>query len=251
MTTQQRTHKFRDESRILKAQILTLERRRVARLSRLRHFLNKLEYQLQEALDILPEFNSAASQHKFGEYKRAVELLTLQIHDTSQKISNEIQRPIMPLLARPVPGARTDIWVEYIEDLQDAHEEQRSHWRQDQKRWLLSLVEILDTLERITSLEIPEVNNPEEEEYSDNLKYLLWKTGVIRHTLTTSLSDRGVIPIELKIGDYPSPGVTRITAREDNEKTDNIVVSKILEKGYRWRGDFILRKTNITVKTGD
>jgi hypothetical protein len=198
---------------------------------------------LSQDLESFPEFHSRRYEKKYDEFKRSFELLDIQIQSLLEKLAEPATLPSTPV--PPSAGESVDEWLDFLDDLEDTLEDYEHRLERQYHVDLLDLVKILDTVERVITLDIP-VATLSGKEYCSALRELKQTTCNLGKRLRNSLRGRRVKSIALNIGQYPPIETTRIVSREDSGTSDNIVITQIAEKGYLWKGQVLRKATVIT-----
>lgn len=179
-----------------------------------------------------------------NEYWQSFELFAEKLKFTHQ----QLQRPFTPhsnLFRVPPEDSAARQWEDVLDELEDELDTLK---RGIQERALLqSIIELIDSTERLNELDWPRAKGAGLE-YYQALRTLRRKVRHIGQWLENSLRKYGVVPISLSVAQYPPPELTRIIARVDDNVDDNIVISKIVAKGYLWQ-DRLLRKADVVVIT--
>jgi len=135
--------------------------------------------------------------------------------------------------------------LECWEDLIDLFEDHGLVPEKQEKDGFLSILKILDTIERLSGYQIPNTGVGGEI-FCENLLELQEITVTMGKVITTALRRRKIYEVPLVVGIYPPSETTRILSRDDDQINDDVVISKIVEKGYTWRSS-ILRKASVNI----
>jgi molecular chaperone GrpE (heat shock protein) len=214
------------------------------RRNRLTHLFFREYFTFHVSLQKFPTLTSKTAKKNYGEFKRSYDLFCVQIENALSVLKTPAN--IGFINASPTKQI-IKIWEDYRDDLQDALKENVHILNQYEKDGFLALLQILDTTDRMQSyffLNIEARSNV----YQRALEELHELTVQIRQVILLCLSRRTIYEIPLLPGSYPSISTTRIISREDNQTTDDIVISRVAEKGYTW-GNTILRKAAVVVIT--
>lgn len=223
-----------------KRQATLFKRRR----NRLIHLLFREYLTLHIALENFPPLSSQITKKNYGEFKRSYDLFCVQIENAL----SVLKTPIHTRFIDESPKKQIiQIWEDYRDDLQEALKENVRFIDQYEKEGFLAILQILDTTERMQSFSFPD-KGARGKIYLRALEELHELTVQIRQVILLSLSRRKINEIPLLSGFYPSITTTRIISREDNQTNDEIIISRVAEKGYTW-GNTILRKAAVVVIT--
>ena len=202
------------------------------------------EYQLfQKRLKRFPII-TPKHQESYGEFKRSFDLFGVQF----EEILANLERPVQIHSRLKKPQTR-DIqqWQDYRDDLKDELKDQARTIEQQEKDGFLMILRILDTAERFQIFTFPETDS-RGERYRRALSKLKDYTDQFSKTILRTLHRRRIDEISLIPGAYPPMQTTRILYRDDNQTKDEIIISKVAEKGYIWK-KAILRKAAVIVVT--
>lgn len=148
--------------------------------------------------------------------------------------------------ARPT-NQQPAIWVDYRDDLLDALKEQMKNVQQHEKEGYLSILQILDVAERIMLFSINDTGMREKSYRRAHEKFWVLMTQIVQ-VLLNGMHRRKIKEIMLLPGMYPPIATTKIIHREDNQTTDDFVISNVAEKGYTWK-TAVLRKASVIIIT--
>ncbi len=215
------------------------------RRSRLQRFLESLHVDFSRDLESFPEFHSRHYEKKYGEFKRSFELLDIQIQSLLEKVA--AQAVTMPVVASRPASESIDEWLDHLDDLEETFEDYERRLERQYHADLMGLVKALDTVKRVTTLDIPDATS-QGKVYYRGLEQLKQITRNLGKRLENSLRGRRVKVIDLRTGEYPPLETTRIVSREDGGTGDDVVVTQVVEKGYLWKGK-VLRKAAVIIAT--
>lgn len=179
-------------------------------------------------------------------FKQSFDLLSLQMKKSLTILETSIK--FDPNMSYPkTRNLSIEQWEDYRDDLKDYLKECTWTSEQYEKDGFLAILQILDVVERLEEFNFPgtAVQGNIYHHTLEELKKLTSQIGLI---ILKALHRRRVNRISLSLGDYPPIETTRILSREDDQTTDEIVISRIIEKGYTWKS-VILRKAVVIVKT--
>ena len=199
---------------------------------------------MAQELESFPELHGRHYE-KYGEFKRSFELLDVQIQSLLKKVAEQTTTPPAPV-SHPASGG-VDEWLDFLDDLKDMLKDYERQLEQQYRVDLVDLVKALDTVERVVMLEIPGATSGGKI-YCSALEQLKQTTQNLGKRLRNSLRGRRVKVIALSTGQYPPIETTRIVSREDSGSSDNVVVTRIVEKGYLWKNK-VLRKAAVIIAT--
>lgn len=209
-------------------------------------FAKRLQPKYQLLQRILKRFPVITPDHQeaYGEFKRSFDLFYVQFEEA---LAN-LERPVQIHSTLEKPQTR-DIqqWQDYCDDLKDELKDQARTIEQHEKDGLLLILRILDTAERFRIFSFPETDS-QGERYRRALSRLKDYTDQFSKTILPALHRRRVNEIPLVSGAYPPLQTTRILYRDDNQTNDEIMISRVAEKGYTWK-KAILRKAAIVIVT--
>lgn len=155
-----------------------------------------------------------------------------------ERASQELHRPLI------LVDANIDIDTDELLELVEEAERNTVKTVQTQ---LLRLLEVMDHLELLDAMEIP---LPKSRRHQYSLYHQL-RNKVreyhrdLKEHLTGIYNVRAITSSEL-LGTHPPLEITNIAFREDDSRSDNFVISKILKHGYLWN-DIVLRKALVAV----
>lgn len=236
---------LQQECQELLGQLKTRTRKASRQRSHLRRFLERMRIDLSQDLEGFPEFHSRHYENKYGEFRRSFELLDVQIQSLLKKITE--QATTLPAPVSHPASASVDEWLGTLDDLEDMLKDYERQLERQYRADLLGLIRALDTVERVVMIEIPGAMSRGKIYYSA-LKRLKQTTRNLGSRLGNSLRGRRVKVIALSTGLYPPFETTRIVSREDSGTSDNVVITRIIEKGYTWK-DKVLRKAAVIITT--
>ena len=195
---------------------------------------------------ILKRFPAITAGHweAYGEFKRSFDLFGVQFQEILANLEGPVQ--IHSMLEKP---QTRDIqqWQDYCDDLKDELKDRARTIEQQEKDSFLMILRILDTAERFQIFTFPETDS-QGERYHRALSKLKAYTVQFSKTILRTLHRRRIHEISLVPGAYPPIQTTRILYRDDNQTNDEIMISKVAEKGYTWKRA-ILRKAAVVVIT--
>jgi len=182
----------------------------------------------------------------YGSFKQSFDLFSLQI----KKSLAVLETPIVfdhNLVSPKTRNCSIGEWEDYRDDLKDYLKEFTRTIEQYEKEGFLDILQILDVAERLEEFVFPKTT-VQGNIYHHALEELKKLSDQIGSIILKALYRRQIKVIPLSLGDYPPIETTRILSREDNQTNDEIVISRIIEKGYTWRA-VILRKAVVIVMT--
>lgn len=218
------------------------------RRSDLIYIINQEHERLHGALKKFPLPSSPAGKRNFkknySEFKRSYDLFCMQMENVLSLLKIPVRGELIP-----VPkNEEISFWEDYRYDLLDAQKDNVRIIAQYEREGFLSILQILDTAERLQDFSFPN-KGVQGKTYEKALKKLQSLSNyLIRQTILKALNRRKINEILLLPESYPPVTTTRIISRSDNLANDEIVVSRVIEKGYFWRTG-ILRKAAVEVKT--
>jgi len=214
------------------------------RRSRLFNIVSKEHLKLDVALKKFPLFATHSVKKNFGEYKRSYELFHTQIEHTLSVLENRVQIKLIPA---PDKNQEIGIWEDYRDDLLDALKDNGRIVDQYEKEGFLAIIQILDTAERLNDFSFPD-KGARGKVYQRALEKLRKLTSQTENTFQRAINKRSIKEIQFLSGSYPPITTTRIISRNDNGTNDDIVIHRVIEKGYS-RKMTILRKAGVEVTT--
>jgi regulator of replication initiation timing len=147
----------------------------------------------------------------------------------------------------PSPFDRTphddelDEWIDEIEIVLSSLRSRR-HQQQD----LLTVIDILDSIQRLRALKIPAPAGNAGSEIYEALTAIKLEIKRIEESISQTLDEVGIVRINLQPGQYPPPETTRIVGRREAEQGEAVSIAEIILIGYLWQ-DKLLRKADIIV----
>jgi len=216
------------------------------RQKRLVTIINKEYNLLDTALMEFPQFDGSHEQLVYGEYKRGFELLLVQFQNLLRCFVSP--RSNTNNLAIPTNQDK-ETQENYRDDLLDQLKEDDRSVDQQERAEFLEVLKVLDSIHRLQEFDFPEAGL-DGELYRGalvHLKRIIVGTG---NKIEKILRIRGVEEIELLPGEFPPIETTRIISREDGNTSEEIVISRIIEKGYIWKSK-ILRKAVVSLTMSD
>jgi len=202
------------------------------------------EYQLfQKRLQRFPVI-TPDHRESYGEFKRSFDLFGVQF----EEVLANLERPVQIHSRLKKPQTRDILqWEDYRDDLKDELKDRARTIEQQEKDGIQMILRILDTAERLQEYTYP-ATDLQGKKYRRALGKLKGYTDEFSKTILRALRRRGINEIPLVPGVYPPMQTTRILYRDDNQTNDEIVISKVAEKGYIWK-KAILRKAAVVVIT--
>jgi molecular chaperone GrpE (heat shock protein) len=232
----QQCHAYRGQLKLME---IKTSRRHLNMLN----FLENRHQELEDKLSGFPAFCDEVHREMYKGFKHSFEVLEEQVRILNQGMA---PIPILTEYQRDFPqDAGLEEWLDCLEDMEvsiEDYEREIELW--DQAR-LLSIVELLDSAERITKFEVPEPKAGGEVYYR-YLERLRAVTGNFSKRLRRFLGGFNVELIDLRIGSYPPIEKTRIVGREDGGTCGDVVITQVVENGYLWNGK-ILRKAAVII----
>jgi hypothetical protein len=195
------------------------------------------------ALKKFPLLASPADKKNYGEFKRSYDLFCVQIENTLSALKNPVQIELIPF----PENQEINLWEDYRDDLLDAQKGNARIIAQYEKEGFLTILQILDTVERLQGFSFPN-KGPRGKDYQKALEKLQKQTNETRQTILNALNRRNIKEIPLNPGIYPPIETTRIISRNDKQTNDEIIISRVNEKGYTWKTS-LLRKAAVEVIT--
>ena len=178
----------------------------------------------------------------YGEFKRSFDLFQVQLDYLLAEFSSPFGFKVD---LYPPKSMTTQKQLEYWEDLIDPIEDQGLGLERQERDGFLSILKILDTIERLNGYQIPNTGAGGEI-FLENLLELQEITVTMGTVIATALRRRKIDEVPLDVGMYPPIETTRILSRDDDQINDDVVISKIVEKGYTWRSS-VLRKASVVI----
>jgi len=215
------------------------------RRSRLTHLIRQEYSTLHRALKKFPLLSSPADKKNYGELKRSYDLFCVQIENALSTLKDPVHIELIPV--PPKSQKKIAIGENYRDDLLDAQKDNTRIIDQYEKEGFLAVLQILDTAERLKGFSFPD-KGARGKVYQRALEKLQKRTDQTGQTILKALNRRKIKEIPLLPGIYPSIEKTKIISRNDNQTNDEIVISRVNEKGYTWR-TAILRKAAVEVIT--
>lgn len=205
------------------------------------HVLSDALRMLERSLRAYPDKKSSAYTAYYKDYWQAFILFRERLAKTYGLFHNE---HVVPNLFDHAPDeANLEEWTEEIEDAVHSYR-LRGHQKQD----LITVIELLDSIERLNQLKIPQpLGNKGKPFY----KAMMDARGTVKQidkSIQQSLNDLGVVKINLSLGRYPPPETTRLVGRDENAQGDAVITAAITLNGYLWN-DKLLRKADVIVTT--
>jgi len=233
------------------------------RRARLADIIGKENREFQRVLNRFPVLPKKYKK-TYGEFKRSFDLFQVQLDYLPAEFSSPLgfkvdlfQVQLDYLLAEfsspfgfkvdlyPPKSMTTQKQLEYWEDLIDPIEDHGLGLERQERDGFLSILKILDTIERLNGYQIPNTGAGGEI-FSENLLELQEVTVIMGTVIATALRRRKIDEVPLVVGMYPPLETTRILSRDDDQINDDVVISKIVEKGYTWRSS-VLRKASVVI----
>lgn len=154
------------------------------------------------------------------------------------------------LPARPSGGdGGPESDLDQLYDLEDAVEDYARALREMERGCLLGVIDLLDAMQRMAAVEIPQIEQRHGETYFRAFKDLQgkiqWLLGVAQERLAGQF-DVTHIPADSFLKQYPPLDITQVIAREDDERHDDIIVTQVVEDAYLWKGK-VLRRAAVIV----
>ena len=228
----------RQEARAIKALLRVQHKRHTRLLVHIRWVNATLCSALAQVLP--PPFPS-----KYSDFKQSFDLLKTQMEIALPGIEE-------PFLWKdtivPPPEENAADWLDFLEDLEDMQKDLKRSIDYRERGLFLEVIKLLDTIERLRGFELPLAENELDLVVRDHLQQLLKGTIEIDQYLSQVLHRRKIRPIPLEAGDYPPIEETKIIFREDGGSGEEIIISRIVERGYFWK-ESILRKAAVVVTT--
>lgn len=223
------------------------QKRQATLSKRRRAYLTNLIYReylaLRSALKKFPLLSSRTDKKKYGEYKRSYELFCVELENTLSSLNNPIQIELIPF----PENQEINLWEDYRDDLLDTQKDNVRKIAQYEKDGFLTILQILDTVERLQGLSFP-IKGSRRKDYKKAMEKLQKRTNEAGQTILNALNRRKIKEIPLNPGIYPPIETTRIISRNDSQTTDEIIISRVNEKGYTWKTS-LLRKAAVEVIT--
>ena len=147
----------------------------------------------------------------------------------------------------PSPFDRTpddselDDYIDEIEDTLDSY-----RLRRNQQQDLLTVIDVLDSIERLRVLKIPDPPGDAGKEIYTTLTKAKSDVKQIEHSISQTLGEVGVVKIKVSLGEYPPPEMTRIVGRSEDSRGDAESIAVIALNGYLWK-DKLLCKADVVV----
>lgn len=159
------------------------------------------------------------------------------------------------ILAKIISGSslieKANLMQNDNDELEELLDDFIRHLRREEKEDLLKLLEALDAIERIRDRLNRQRNMTNKlQTRCRNIQALLDDFYTMFRVHLIEVYDVNAMTDDTLIGQYPPFETTKVILREDNNSTDDIVVTRILEHGYMW-GNKLLRKANVIVKTNE
>lgn len=182
-------------------------------------------------------------QSIFGDYWHSFELFGEQLRLTQKQLS--IPNKISGQLLKEPSSQSVNDWENAIDELEEALD--NLNLRKRQRQYLLAMVELIDSTERLEKLDIPRCRRSKGKRFREKLKEVQKMIYLdIRKRLKTKLEVYKVVQIMLQTGEYPPPETTHIVTRLDDRTDDNIIMEEVVTKGYLWQGK-LLRRSDVIV----
>lgn len=196
---------------------------------------------LRQFLDLLERYQRSDSPKKGEQFVRqSFEILKLKMLSEIDRLMSACQALDQPIELPDFELEGEDVIEEYWDD------NVRSLGRQIRDQ-LLSIIEVLDHLDMLDRMDIPETD-------SRQYRYQLYRqlrnrlrplrAKLEAHLLATYRV--AVIEAPDLVGKYPPPEFTSIAFREDDSRSNYIIVSRVLHNGYSWNGT-VIRKILVAV----
>lgn len=178
---------------------------------------------------------------RFGDYWRSFELYSEKLDLAQHQLSTPID---FDLMGESVPS-HSRLSDELLDDMQEMVESLRSG--RTIRELLLIVLDLVDSADRLSILSIPN-GNCKVARFTAAIRIAQSTTRKIRADLVTKLNEHAVSRINLSVGEYPPPEITRIISRQDDNVHDDIVIKRIVTAGFFWRGR-LLRKADVIVSS--
>ena len=196
---------------------------------------------LERSFRTYPDKKSSAYTAYYKDYWQAFDLFRERLAKTYGLFHNE---HIIPNPFDQTPDERDlEEWLEEIEDTDQSY-----HLRRHQKQDLITAIELLDSIERLNQFKIPRPPGDRGKPFYNALADVQSAVIQIGKSIWQALNEMGVAKINLSVGEYPPPETTRILARRDDGRDDNVMIDEIIANGYFWNGK-LLRKADVIVVT--
>lgn len=235
-TLQNQYHQLADE---LLDQVQQINSLRIELLE----LVNKASSTLKHRINRPPGVPTSHYWRVYREHWRSFELFTEKLDVAYQQLSTgfDLESGVLDS-----PGSNDEAqWADTLDEMEELLDILKIG--KQQRFYLLSAIELVDSTNRLLDLSIPRFNG-KGLDFQDALQTAKHTTRDIREALNTALYDNDVKPIELSVGQYPPPDTTRIISRTDNNTDDNVAITEIVTNGYTWQGK-LLRKADVIVMT--
>ncbi len=193
---------------------------------------------LERCLYIYPDKKTSSYTVYYRDYQQAFVLFRERLAKTFELFHNEY---VIPNPFDQTPDEQDlEEWVEEIEDVVQSY-----RLRRQQKQDLITVIELLDSLERLRELKfrLPgEAGKP----FYEALKNAKKTVKQIEKSIRQALDELGIVKINLSLGEYPPPETTRLVGRDENAQGDTVIIAAVILNGYLWN-DKLLRKADVIV----
>jgi len=214
--------------------------RRRARLKR-DYLLGNESRIFQRELNRFPVL-SKKNKKTYGEFKRSFDLFQVQFDYLLAEFSSPIGFRVDLFPPRALTMQKE---LEHFEDQIDLIEDHGLGLERQERDGFLSILKILDTIERLSGYQIPNTGAGGEI-FWKKFKGLQKKMVTMGTAVATALRRRRIYEVPLVVGMYPPLETTKILSRDDDQINGDVVISKIVEKGYTWRSS-VLRKASVVI----
>lgn len=178
---------------------------------------------------------------RFGDYWRSFELYSEKLDLAQHQLSIPIEVDLMGESVLSQGHLSGDL----LDDMQEMVESLRSG--RTIREILLILLDLVDSADRLSVLSIPS-GTSRVARFTAAIRIAQSTTRRIRSDLVTKLNEHAVSRIDLSVGEYPPPEITRIISRQDDNVHDDIIIKRIVTAGFLWRGR-LLRKADVIVSS--
>lgn len=207
-------------------------------------FLQKRQLELARELSDIPAACHGADDEIYRDLMMSFELLGEKLQVALAQVMN--YAPNWEEYGARLPeGSNPAEWEHCLEHMENAVEDYERTVRQRDRARLLSVVELLDTADRLVGLDIPNAKT-EGDPCAAYLKRLRASVGELVGRLKRFLRGFDVQAIPLSVGSRPPVDSTRIIRREDNGSDSQVVITRIIEEGQTWKGA-VLRKAAVVI----